>query len=232
MDVTCVSDLHGFFPKDLPGGDLLIIAGDLTARDDFVGYCQFNEWLVTALDIYHDAVIISGNHDNNMVLGSFSAEMASRVHYLCDSSVTIRGLNVWGSPWTKTFPGMNPKCKAFTLDREEQLREKWALIPDDTDILVTHGPMWGTHDLVVMYMDDYTDQKAYHLGSESLAEWIANHVNSLKLHVCGHIHEGYGLHDIRQDRAMKGQPETCVFVNASYVNARYRPANKPIRVIL
>jgi Icc-related predicted phosphoesterase len=32
MIIDCISDLHGAQPK-LEGGDLLIVAGDLTARD-------------------------------------------------------------------------------------------------------------------------------------------------------------------------------------------------------
>ncbi len=240
MIVDCVSDLHGFYPK-LEGGDLLIIAGDLTARDTFEEHCDFKRWLAKLP--YTKKIVIGGNHDNNLLglrgddfffstYNINTKEQKSYASYLFDSGCEFEGLKIWGSPWTKTFPGMNPKCKAFTLDMEDQLGEKWALIPDDTDILVTHSPMWGTHDLVVMYLDDFTDQTAQHMGSGLLAEWIANHVNSLKLHVCGHIHEGYGLHDIRQDRAMKGMPDTCVMVNASYVDARYRPVNKPVRVIL
>ncbi len=31
MIIDCISDLHGYYPK-LEGGDLLIVAGDLTAR--------------------------------------------------------------------------------------------------------------------------------------------------------------------------------------------------------
>ncbi len=228
MIVDCVSDLHGFYPK-LEGGDLLIIAGDLTARDTEMQHLEFATWL--AMQPYRHKVLIAGNHDNHLIMLSRPAS-APKFDYLLDSGCEFDGLKIWGSPWTKTFPGMNPKCKAFTVDTEEALADKWAMIPDDTDILVTHSPMWGTHDLVVRYMDDFTDQKAEHLGSGSLAEWIANHINSLKLHVCGHCHEGYALHDIRQDRAMKGMPDTCVMVNASYVDARYRPVNKPIRVIL
>jgi hypothetical protein len=34
MIIDCIADLHGHYPK-LDGGDLLIICGDLTARDQF-----------------------------------------------------------------------------------------------------------------------------------------------------------------------------------------------------
>ncbi|HLT42767.1 MAG TPA: hypothetical protein VKZ95_08695 [Sphingobacteriaceae bacterium] len=44
MKITCIADLHGFKPK-LNGGDLLIVAGDLTARDRKKEYDQFFEWL-------------------------------------------------------------------------------------------------------------------------------------------------------------------------------------------
>ena len=63
--------------------------------------------------------------------------MIKHIHYLQDSSVTIGGLKIWGSPWTLFFFDW-----AFNL-YEDQLREKWEEIPEDTDIIVTHGPPLG-----------------------------------------------------------------------------------------
>ena len=34
---------------------------------------------------------------------------------------------------------------AFNLERGEPLQKKWDLIPEDTDILITHGPPIGKH---------------------------------------------------------------------------------------
>ena len=146
-----------------------------------------------------------------------------RLEYLCDSSTEFEGIKIWGSPWTKSFIGMNPDCKAFTVDTEEELAEKWALIPDDTDILITHGPSYGMHD---------TNMFGVNCGSTSLSKWISHHVDSLKLHVHGHIHEAYGVYNIRKFQKKLGDPLTPAFVNASIVDEWYRPTNKPIRVIL
>ncbi len=44
MLIDCISNLHGYTPA-LLGGDILIIVGDLTARDTFEGYQKFMLWL-------------------------------------------------------------------------------------------------------------------------------------------------------------------------------------------
>src|SRR5208337_2162917 len=138
-------------------------------------------------------------------------------------------LKIWGSPWTKTFERMNPHCKAFTCDTEEELAEKWALIPDDIDILITHSPpQYG--------LDKTINQ--FFVGSESLRDCVFK--NQPKLHVFGHIHEAYGIitKETIQDLIFKitGKFDERLFsttiVNASHVNERYKPVNKPIRVIL
>lgn len=211
VTIDCISDLHGHYPK-LEGGDILIVAGDLTESDQQYQYLEFREWI--SLQPYKKKVFICGNHDNQIENGNFyfSSEWMG-AEYLCDSGTEFDGLKIWGSPWTKTFEGMNPHCKAFTCDTEEELAEKWALIPDDINILVTHSPPHGC------YLDQ--DRNGNMMGSTSLADRLWK--LSVKLHVFGHIHEGYGFHPVI------GNPN---WVNASHVNERYEPVNKPIRIEL
>lgn len=233
MIIDCISDLHGNFPE-LKGGDLLIVAGDLTAKDTLEEIDAFDSWL--NIQEYRKKIFITGNHDNiltnenpRIYYMSFKSregkdvKKMERLEYLCDSGTEFEGLKIWGSPWTKRFIGMNPDCKAFTVDTEEELAEKWALIPDDTDILITHGPSYGMHD---------TNMFGVNCGSTSLSKWISHHVDSLKLHVHGHIHEAYGVYNIRKFQKKLGDPLTPAFVNASIVDEWYRHTNKPIRVIL
>lgn len=115
---------------------------------------------------------------------------------------------------------MNPDCMAFTVDTDEKLAEKWAMIPDDTDILVTHSPPKG-------YMDQL--ETGEHVGSKSLFDWWYNNSKlKIKLWVVGHIHESYGRFDANHYYS-SGK---MTIVNASHVNEHYKPVNKPIRVEL
>jgi Icc-related predicted phosphoesterase len=219
ISITAVSDLHGFLPQ-LEGGDLLIIAGDLTARDDDAGYLKFYSWLHK--QNYKRFIVIAGNHDNLIQKGETFIDSLDQTSYLCDSGTEFEGLKIWGSPWTKSFPGMNPKAKAFTVDTERELAEKWALIPADMDILVTHSPPWGVLDRCDFSEGEFS---AFHAGSIALADSVLRMKPPLKLWVWGHIHESYG-----RDGVIRGM--NCIMVNASHVNERYEPVNKPIRIIL
>jgi Icc-related predicted phosphoesterase len=223
MIVDCISDLHGSYPK-MEGGDLLIVAGDWTKRDTEKECFAFFNWVHE--QNYRKKIIIAGNHDNLAQKEAYSGPqgvMKGAFDYLCDSGTEFEGLRIWGSPWTTRFEGMNPKCMAFTVDDDYELSRKWAEIPDFTDILVTHSPAWG------MFDGWCADQ---HYGSRSLLHWIARHLPILKLHVHGHIHEGYGKYDIRDLQKQLGDPPCPVYVNASHMTIDYRPENKPIRVIL
>lgn len=229
MIIDCISDLHGYEPK-LEGGDLLIIAGDLTASDLPLQYWNFLEWV--KIQPYKKIIIIAGNHDN------FIENLKSPfipptpdwkdILYLCDSGTEFEGLKIWGTPWTAQFPGINPHCCAFTVRHfdhtDEILNEYWQKIPDDTDILISHGPSWGLHDTL-----HRSDER---VGSPSLTNWIARHVNTLKLFVCGHIHEGHGIWNQRELQMQYNKKTGPIFVNASYINEDYEPVNKPIRIIL
>ncbi len=228
MIIDCISDLHGFFPK-LEGGDLLIIAGDLTARDTFVQHAEFNKWLYE--QDYLKKIVISGNHDNHFVgissdhfiFSSYNTKISEQIsyaEYLCDSGIEFSGLKIFGSPWSKTFKGMNPSCKAFTVDTEEELAIKFSLIPEDIDILITHTPPYGVLDGIPL--EDGTD---YHTGSTVLLE-VLDRVKP-KLHIFGHIHEQGGKKVL-----YKHQGPNTICVNASYVNERYKPVNQLVRIII
>ena len=221
ISVTAISDLHGFYPK-LEGGDLLIIAGDLTARDLTREYDEFDDWLKA--QNYRKKVFIAGNHDNswvkekprkfNMYWGSHTEE---KFEYLCDSGTEFEGLKIWGSPWTAWFHGINPHCKAFTKRNDAALDKKWTLIPKDTDILITHSPPHGILDICE---DGQTLAGSVSLRNRILCkETLPN----LKLHVFGHIHEMGG-------RSIDFVNLRCV--NASIVNEHYRHVNKPVRIEL
>lgn len=229
--IDMISDLHGYYPK-LDGGDLLIVSGDLTASDKMIDWIDFFYWLNK--QSYRKKVYIGGNHDNFLTLCATNVECkdiyldeedeeCEKKDYLCDSGTEFEGLKIWGSPWTKAFPGMNPKCMAFTCDTDEELAEKWALIPDNTDILITHSPPFGILDEVNRYTKSKRSNE--YVGSKSLRNTVLdrNRLPNLKLHVFGHIHEQGGK--VFETNFTK-------FANASIVNEVYEHVNKPIRVIL
>lgn len=229
MIVDCISDLHGHYPK-LEGGDLLIVAGDLTANDTPDQFQDFFSWL--SEQDYQSAVVIGGNHDNLLQKGclpflELDKPLDISIYCLCDSTIEVDGLKIWGSPWTTKFPGMNPHCMAFTVDTDEELEEKWKLIPDDIDILVTHSPPFGMLDTVDRMFGEYEN-----VGSRSLGRFTIDHSHSIKLHVFGHIHSGYGIYDVPKAPTYLGDKNIPVFVNCSHVNEMYEPVNKPVRIIL
>lgn len=209
MIIDCCGDLHGHYPK-LEGGDLLIICGDLTASDTQKQIDKFDDWLTAQK--YRKKIFIGGNHDNSLIIEKprkylirYGNNCTEKFEYLCDSGTEFEGLKIYGSPWSKTFPGMNPKCKAFTVDTEEELAEKWGKIPSDLDILITHSPPYGILDQNV---------QGEYCGSKSLLETI--HRINPSLVVYGHIHE-FGLR--------KKIENDILFVNSSFVDERYKPRN-------
>lgn len=233
MKIDCISDLHGFFPE-LEGGDLLIIAGDLTAHDQPHEYVEFREWLQGQQ--YRNKIVIGGNHDVAVEDGRFALSSSwLGAHYLCDSGCTIAYqpegegslslLHVWGSPWTAWFYGINPRCKAWTLMNDEKLSKKWDKIPKDTDILITHTPPYGFLD---MALRNIADKELYQsVGSQSLMDKVRQ-LKNLKMHVFGHIHEAYG----EKNPEFSKEFNSPKMINCAHVNRNYEPVNKPIMVVL
>lgn len=237
MIIDCISDLHGHYPE-LPGGDLLIIAGDLTGNGSLVEYAKAFKWIANAA--YKKKILVGGNHDLLFQHEEWFAKTTEDFEYLCDQRTKyrlythlevdsvqegflckIQDARIWGSPWTLASPGMDPKCKAFTVDTEEELQKKWALIPKEIDVLVTHSPPYQFGDEII----DWDTGKATHFGSKSLMEAVG--LIKPKLHIFGHIHEGHSKSKVQWD-----EERSTIFANVSHVDENCRPKNEPMRFIL
>jgi len=219
MIIDCIADLHGHFPK-LKGGDLLIIAGDLTASDDPLQFIRFLNWLDKQK--YKKKIFIAGNHDMTLEKnGCPTNTLPPNTEYLCDSGTEYEGLKIWGSPWTPTFTGVNPRCTAF-MKHDDALFDEWQKIPMKTDILITHGPAYSILDGVPTEYDG----TLYHTGSHSLYGYL-NYVERPQYHIFGHIHEAHGQEEYfcaYNNKMMRS-------INCSFVNGKYAPVNRAIRIV-
>lgn len=193
----------------LPAADLLAICGDLTGRGSVEAFEEMADWLGEGLKQFPlGAVFTPGNHDigldgdrielyhqrfekdpyhyprprllptdSNLVRGMLEAR---RVRVLIDEACEIEGIKFWGTPWTPTFMEW-----AF-MGGENFLSKKWAEIPKDTQVLISHGPAQGLRDFC----------GGGHVGSSTLRYFLDDPTNlpDLKVHAFGHIHEGSGWH--------------------------------------
>lgn len=209
MKIICISDLHENL-IDLPSGDVLAIAGDITlrARYDFGGQARFineafNPWVerMVVRGQFKHVVWIAGNHD--FVLETdLSAVRANCAHYLMDDGCEIDGVKFWGTPWSAPF------CDWGFNASDERREGYFSQIPKGIDLLISHAPpkvgklglCMGGHDA----------------GDSVLKRHIER--SRPKYCICGHIHEGAGL------SAKIGR--TKVF-NCSVVDFRYDLIEKP-----
>jgi len=197
-----LSDTHGFKP-DVPNGDFLIFAGDWSQGwgKEMNHVVEFSNWIGNLPHSYK--IVIAGNHDIIAEHKSMEVrqEFARRdIIYLQHEKREIAGIKFFGSPYTPRFAG------CFMADRGRDLANLWERIPDNTDILITHGPPFKVLD------ETFDGEKS---GCVDL--WYRLWDVRPKLHVFGHIHEGYG----------NKTHLTTSFYNASICNEFYEPINKP-----
>ncbi|KAL4459353.1 hypothetical protein ABPG74_017966 [Tetrahymena malaccensis] len=219
---VCISDTHTKAHQlNLPKGDVLIHAGDFTYTGLPQEVSQFNDFLKNSH--FEAKIVIAGNHDLTFDIQNYSKDYAQRFHqdekiaidavatkamlkdciYLEDSSVSIKGYSIYGSPYTPTFFDW-----AFNLNIGEPLQKKWEQIPTNTDILITHGP---PHKILDRCYD------GFQAGCPDLRKAVLERVKPL-YHIFGHIHEAYGQQKI----------DNTTFINASSVDLRYQTRSQPV----
>lgn len=206
MKIVFISDTHGRHNLlDLPDGDLIIHAGDVSSRGTRDEVTEFLSWF-KKLDFKHK-IFIAGNHDFFFELAEtedIKALISDNVIYLNDNGVEVEGLNIWGSPIQPWFNNW-----AFNRKRGKEIKEYWNKIPNNLDILITHGPPKGILDKTI---------SGESVGCEDLYNTILE--VKPKVHVYGHIHEAYGeesRHGVR-------------FINASVLNVEYQMVNLPVTI--
>lgn len=207
MKIVCTSDTHGMHDQiaELPAGDVFIRAGDFSDSYDEHYIGCFNEWLGTLP--YRHKIVIAGNHDGACVqdIEQAQAEFTNAI-FLHNSGCFIDGVRFWGSP-------IHPQIANFPFGLPRNsiaMRRHWTHIPLNTDVLITHGPPHG--------IGDRTAFRNEQVGCEVLREWV-DHI-APRLHVFGHIHEGYGMYE----RA------ATTFINASAVTVDYEIRSNPFVV--
>jgi Icc-related predicted phosphoesterase len=227
MRIVCISDTHSqVIPDDqMPDGDVLIHAGDITNNGKIFWLQKQAEWFRHLVDTkYEHLVFCAGNHD--FILDAFRKENAetalpnlfgsTRIHYLRDSSCVLRfpgerSVRFYGTPWVN--------CGSWAFSEEDRLNRRayFNLIPSDTDVLISHGPPYG--------ILDRCENEAHGFGPAGDIE-LLNAVERVRplLHVFGHIHDGYG-------QAAYGSTR---FVNAAstQIKGEYVLGNAPIVVDL
>ena len=179
----------------VPKGDILIHAGDFTDYGTFEQAADFNLWL-GQLPHPHK-IVIAGNHDFCFESNPQEAKaLLTNGIYLQDQEIEIRGIKFYGSPWTPVFFDW-----AFMANPGPQMANIWSKIPNDTDVLITHGPPKGICDL--------TDQ-----GDNAGCQELLAALNTVKpkYHIFGHIHEGRGIN----------KNNGITFLNASNIDSNYQ----------
>ena len=205
--IVAISDTHEQHGSiRVPEGDILVCAGDITINGKPAAVSEFNAWFAAQPHRYK--LLIAGNHDFLFEKDNGYARslISSSIIYLENSGCEIMGLKFWGSPVTPWFFDW-----AFNKQRGEEIRRFWDEIPADTDVLVTHGPPFGILD---------KNARGENTGCEELRHALER--VRPRLHIFGHIHEGYGI----------AEQDGMTLVNACQLDYQYRLVNEPLVVTL
>jgi predicted phosphodiesterase len=236
MEIHCISDTHNKHKEiSLPGGDILIHSGDATGRGQSGEIEPFLKWYGS--QDYTYKIFVAGNHDWGFEREPERYEKMCKkygVTYLNDSGLTIQDfdtgedIEIWGSPVQPEFcdwafnrsidknpplPDNFDLYHSYKPEFHPWIKPHWDKIPNDTDILITHGPPFGILDGVKNFYHDPHNMTS--VGCPHLRDAI-DRVKPV-FHVFGHIHDQSGV------MVSKG----VTFCNAAQLNDSYNVHYKP-----
>jgi Icc-related predicted phosphoesterase len=191
LRLVLLSDTHQLHREvDVPDGDIFIHAGDFTMFSESMEVVvDFNDWLGELP--HRHKIVVPGNHELFLEADPSECSLLSNATVLINEGIEIEGLRMWASPVTPLYGG------AFGLSSAKDRKRLYAQIPEDIDVLISHGPPFGILDTA--------PTSGLHEGcSELLDAVMCIHP---KLHVFGHVHGAYGVF----------QTAHTTFVNASLI---------------
>ena len=204
--------------------NILIHSGDCTNVGKEREVIEFVQWFQNIKGFDHK-IFIAGNHDfafetkpewlshyiNDENLSQSDVTYLEDSEFIIEDSEFSRPIKFYGSPWQPNFYDW-----AFNLPRlGKEIEKYWSMIPDDTDVLITHGPPNEIRD----HVQDRGGVR--NVGCE-LLRFRIEQLSNLLVHIFGHIHGSYGA-VLKKD---------TLFVNASTCTEQYEPINKPLIVDL
>jgi Icc-related predicted phosphoesterase len=184
--------------------DVVFITGDVTYHGKPEELVRLKELLKKIVAKTSHVVMTVGNHEKGCEANDIPWIECMKeigVKLLIHEAIEVEGYKIFGSPWTPYFGGWAYNYHRFTG------KERWEAIPGDTEILLTHGPMYGVLDYI----------HGENVGCEALKDRVDSSLPHLKYHMFGHIHETHGIKQYKQ--------VTCI--NSSIMNGSYRFVNKP-----
>lgn len=179
MKIICLSDTHSKhknFEDKLPlDADMIIHAGDITRVGSAAGVQDFLNWYSRLP--YKHKIFIAGNHDYALQEEKNLIRFPENVIYLENSSVTIEGIKIWGSPVCA-----HDEDWAFNYNEFER-RVMYNKIPNDANIIVSHNPPFEIMDRISMLKM----RKGCKILRDKITEIKPKYV------IFGHVHEGAGV---------------------------------------
>ncbi len=205
MKIWFISDTHTRHANlSVPQADVVIHCGDeANVRKPWLNKFEsvsFFDWF-KELEI-KTKIFVPGNHSTAFAEGLIKPEEYPTIRFLVHEATEVEGLHIFGSPYTPLFFNwayMKLRC---------ELDGTWATIPEQTDILVTHGPPKGILDVT----RDWRTKEPIHIGSASLTKHVKQRIKP-RIHAFGHLHDEAGIRNFGSVTSGETQ-----FINCSVVN--------------
>lgn len=188
MRIIGISDTHNMHEKLTneinnlyqSENDILIHAGDMTEgnKEDLI---NINNWFSKLKFKKSNIICVSGNMDGISLDGTLNGHKIFNnaiylEHELYQLNINNKLINIFGSPWTLKFVG------GFQIYNEKTSNNLWNKVPNNIDILITHGPPAGILDRT---------SSGIHTGDNSLYDNVFNRIKP-KVHIFGHVHNSFG----------------------------------------
>lgn len=213
LKVCAISDIHGRLNIKIEKSDVLLISGDISPlslqrnmmlmegwiTSRFIPWCEYQQ--------VDKVVLIAGNHDFYLQdkTDLFREQIkGTKIVYLQDEEFIYQKgktqYKIYGSPWCKYFYNW-----AFMVGNDE-LEEKFSLIPNDIDILLTHDCPYGYNDICF--------DNGKHIGNVPLMEAIKD--KQPRYVFTGHLHSSEKTpiqleHSIIQNVCVLGEDYTLTY---------------------